>query len=74
MKNIDIASYADGNTSYTTRNSIEEVIQKLESAAKTFFQGFSDNQMKADPDKCHFVCSSNSEVSLIIENQTIKKH
>ena len=66
MKNIDIASYADGNTSYTTRNSIEEVIQKLESAAKTFFQGFSDNQMKADPDKCHFVCSSNSEVSLII--------
>ena len=30
--------------------------------------------MKADPDKCHFVCSSNSEVSLIIENQTIKKH
>ena len=29
MENIDIASYTDDNTSYTTGNSIEEVIQKL---------------------------------------------
>ena len=28
--------------------------------------------MKANPDKCHFLCSSNSEVSLTIENQKIK--
>ena len=28
MENIDIASYADDNTPYTTGNSIEEVIQK----------------------------------------------
>ena len=27
---------------------MEEVIQKLENAAKTLFQWFSDNQMKAD--------------------------
>ena len=54
MENHDIASYADDNTSYTTENSTEEVIQKLENAAKTFFQSFSDNQMKANPDKCHF--------------------
>ena len=32
-----------------------------------------DNQMKANPDKCHFLCSSNREVSLTIENQIIKK-
>ena len=51
MENIDIASYADDNTSYTTGNSMEEVIQKLENAAKTLFQWFSDNQMKANPDK-----------------------
>ena len=29
--------------------------------------------MKANPDKCHFLCSSNNEVSLTIENQKIKK-
>ena len=43
MKNTDIASYADDNTPYTTGNSIEEVIQKLENAAKTLFQWFRDN-------------------------------
>ena len=43
MENIDIASYADDNTPYTTGNSMEEVIQKLENAAKTLFQWFSDN-------------------------------
>ena len=55
MENMDIASYADDNTPLTTGNSIEEVIQKLENAPKTLFQWFSDNQMKANPDKCHFL-------------------
>ena len=59
-------------TSYTTGNPIEEVIQKLEKAAKTLFQWFNDNQIKANPDKCHFLWSSNGEVSLTIENQIIK--
>ena len=54
MENIDIASYADDNPPYTTGNSIEEVIQKLKNAAKTFFTWFNDNQMKANPDKGHF--------------------
>ena len=38
-ENTDIASYADDNTPYTTGNSIEEVIQKLENVAKRFFSG-----------------------------------
>ena len=72
MENIDIASYGDDNTPYTTENPMEKVIQKLENAAETLFQWFSDNQMKANPDKCHFLCNSNSEVSLAIETQKIK--
>ena len=72
MENIDIASYADDNTPHTTGNLIEEVIQKLENTAKTFFQWFSHKQMKANPDKCHFLCNSNNEVSLTIETQKIK--
>ena len=31
---------------YTTKNSIEEVIQKLENAAETLFQWFSDNNFQ----------------------------
>ena len=38
MENINIASYADDNTAYNTKNSLGEVIQKLENAAKTLFQ------------------------------------
>ena len=53
IPDIDIASYADDNTPYTTGNLIEQVIQKLENAAQTLFRWFSDNQMKANPDKCH---------------------
>ena len=72
MENIDIESYADANTTCTTGNSIEEVIQRLEKAAKTLFQLFSDNQMKANPDKYHLFCSLKRENSLTIENQIIK--
>ena len=54
-------------------NTIKEVILKLETAVKTLFQWLSDNQMKSNPDKCLFLCSSNSEVSLNIENQKNKK-
>ena len=53
MENTDIASYAGDNTPCNTGNSIEEVIQKLEIASKTLFQWFSDNKLKANPDKCH---------------------
>ena len=72
MEKIDIAGYADDNTPYTTGNAIEEVIRKIQNASKTLFQWFSDSQMKANPDKRHFLCSSSSEVSLAIENQKIK--
>ena len=65
IENIDIASYADDNTPYTTGNSIEEVIQKLENAARTLCQWFTDNQMKANPDKCHLSYNSNNGVTLI---------
>ena len=57
MENIDIASYADDSTPYTTGNLIEEVIQKLENATQTLFQWFSNNQMKTKPDKGHYLCN-----------------
>ena len=36
------------------------------------FQWFSDNQMKANLDKCHFLFRTNSEAGLSVENQKIK--
>ena len=71
--NIATASYADDGTPYTPRNSIEEVIEKLENASKTFLQWFSDKQMKGNPDKCRFLCSSDGEGSLSVEKNKTKK-
>ena len=38
--------YTHTSMPYTTKNSIEEVIQKLKNAAETLFQWFSDNNFQ----------------------------
>ena len=71
MDDNDFASYADDNTPYTIGNDKEEVIFKLQNSSKILFQWFMDNQMKANPYSCHFICSTNDTVNLIVENQII---
>ena len=50
MNEVGFASYADDNTPFFVGNNLDEVIFKLESASKTIFQWFAENQMKANPD------------------------
>ena len=71
MNNTELASYADDNTPYAVGNNIEELIVKLQNASKTLFQWFSHNQMKPNPDKCSFICSTSKKMSLIAENKEI---
>ena len=71
MNDEDFASYADDNTPFFVGNDLDEVIFKLQNASITLFQWFKDNQMKANPDKYHFLCSSNSNKSIMIENEEI---
>ena len=71
MNNIRLASYADDNTPYAVGNNIEELIVNLQNASKTLFQWFGDNQMKSNPDRCSFICSSSEKVSLLVENKEI---
>ena len=71
ITDIDFASYADDNTPFIVGEDIGDVIFKLQNASKTVFQWFYDNQMKANPDKCHFICSSNDKLNFVIEDQTI---
>ena len=47
---------------------MEDGIFKLQNSLKILFQWFMDNQMKANPDKCHFICSTNDTVDLFVEN------
>ena len=68
MDDTDFTSDADDNTPYTIGKDMEDVIFKLQNSSKTLFQWFMDNQMKANPDKCQFICSTNDTVNLIVEN------
>ena len=71
MNNTKLTSYADDNTPYAVGNNMEELIAKLQNASKTLCESFSDNQMKPNPDKCNFICSTSKKVSLIVENKEI---
>ena len=68
---VYIASYADDSTPYVVGNNIKDVIIKLQNASLALFQWLYDNQMKANPDKSHFICSADDKVNIIVENQKI---
>ena len=71
IDDIDFASYADDNTPCTIGNDMANVISKLRNSLKLFFQWFMDNQMKANPQKCQFICSTNDTVNLVVENRIL---
>ena len=66
LKDIDFASYADDNTPYTEHESIGQVISRLEETAKSLFKWFSDNQMKANPGKCHLLLNNSCKKKINI--------
>ena len=53
MSDIDFASHADDNAPYVAGNNIGDLIVKLQIAPKTLLKWLTDNQMKANLDKCH---------------------
>ena len=63
MNESDFASYADEKTPYAVGSNIEDVITKLQNASLTLFLWFYDNQMKANSDKCHFICSTETRLT-----------
>ena len=74
MNETDFASYAGNNTYDVLGKNIEDFIIKLQNASLTLFQWFYDNQMKANPNKCHFICSTDEKLNIIVENQKITVH
>ena len=70
MNDVEFASYADDNTPFFAGDDLNDAILKLQNASKTLFKWFNDNQMKANPDKCHFICSV--KASIMAENKQIR--
>ena len=64
ISSVDIASYADDNTLYTTGKKNKcEVEKKLQIASVKLFKWFHENGMEANQDKCDFL----SNLDLITE-------
>ena len=72
MNKVDFASYADDNTLYVIGNSVKEAINSFKEAPDKLFYWFANNQMKANPDKCHLLTSSSDKVSICVDNHNIK--
>ena len=72
MKETSFASYADDNTPYVTAENLDEVIKSLEKDSIKLFQWFSDNQVKANHDKCHLLVSVKNNVIMNASGFKIK--
>ena len=72
MNNVEFASYVNDNTPFFVGDNLNDVIWKLQNVSKTLFKWFNDNQMKANPDKSHFICSSGVKTSIMIVNKQIR--
>ena len=55
LENTDISSYVDDNTLYSAQKNRETVINIIETLSQVFLNLFSDNFMKANSGKSHFL-------------------
>ena len=71
MSDVEFASYADVNTPYVVKNNTRRVIKSKKILALNYSNGFFDNQMKANPEKCHFTTSESKDLVINVENNQI---
>ena len=73
LHDIPIANYADDNTHIALCSlNIANVLIKLVNAAETLLQWFTDNRMKANPEKYNLLMDNTKEIFQIkIGNETV---
>ena len=54
-----------------THLKIRSVIKSFQNTSVELFEWLSDNQMKASPEKCHFLTSENKDLLVNVENNQI---
>ena len=67
----NISSYADDTTPYSCAQDISSVISELQRIAKNIFDWCRNNHMKANPEKCHVILSSNTQREIRFANASI---
>ena len=61
VPDIGIANCADDNTPHATDKYLETVLKNLEQGSDTLLKWFTDNLLKADPEKYHLLVSTNEK-------------
>ena len=72
INDVEFASDVVNNTPFFVGHYLSDFTLKLQNASNTLFKWFNDNQMKANPDKRHFICSSSVKTRITIENEQIR--
>ena len=57
---------------YESGNRINDVISSLQESSEKLFQWLSDNQMKANADKCHLIVSTDESLEIQIGESLAK--
>ena len=71
-ENDIITSYADDTTHYSCAQDISSVIFEFQRIAENIFGWCKNNQMKANPGKCHVILSSNSQRGIHFDNTSVE--
>ena len=74
MNKVDFATYVDDNTPYIIGNGAKEPFNSLKEASDELFYWFPNNQMEANPGKCHLLTSSSDKVSICVYNYNIESN
>ena len=68
---LDITKYADNNTPHSTNINLNKVLHDLEKMSDTLFKWFTDNLLKPNPEKSHFLTNSAQEIQINIYGMAI---
>ena len=67
----NISSYADDTTPYSCAQDISSVVSELQRITKKIFDWCRNNHMKANPEKCHVILSSNTQREIRLANASV---
>ena len=61
VSDTSIANYADANTTHATNKHLETLVRDLEQGSVTLLKWFTDNLLKANPEKYQFLVRTNEK-------------
>ena len=63
---VDIANYADDSTPHSSNINLNKVLHDLEKISNTFFKWFTNDLLKANPQKSYLLTNSTQEIQINI--------